>query len=66
MELAATKGIRDEILLKKQYSEGSSVKVSIDDFSMSVLGLKKFMIYSTNWKINDFGNRDNEVIFLRY
>lgn len=38
MELAATKGIRDEILLKKQYSEGSSVKVSIDDFSMSVLG----------------------------
>ncbi|AGK61246.1 hypothetical protein Asulf_01250 [Archaeoglobus sulfaticallidus PM70-1] len=38
MELAATKGIRDEILLKKQYSEGSSVKVSINDFSLSVLG----------------------------
>jgi len=38
MELAATKGIRDEILLKKQYSEGSSIKVTIDDFSLSVLG----------------------------
>jgi len=38
MELAATKGIRDEILLKKQYSEGSPVKVSISDFTLSVLG----------------------------
>lgn len=38
MELAATKGVRDEILLKKQYSEGSSIKVSLNDFAMSVLG----------------------------
>lgn len=38
MELAATKGIRDEILLKKQYSEGSPIKISISDFSLSVLG----------------------------
>ncbi len=38
MELAATKGVRDEILLKKQYSEGSPIKVSTSDFAVSVLG----------------------------
>jgi len=38
LDLAATKGIRDEILLKKRYSEGSNINVSIEDFSLSIIG----------------------------
>jgi len=37
MDLAATKGFRDNILLKR-YSEGDPVKISMDDFSLSLLG----------------------------
>ena len=38
MELAATKGIRDEVLLKKQYSEGAPIKIPVADFTLSVIG----------------------------
>jgi len=46
MELAATKGVREYVLLKKQYSEGTPIKVSINDFSLSVLG----HLNATVWK----------------
>ena len=51
MELAATKGIRDEILLKKQYSEGTSIKVTAEGFSLSVLG----HVNATIRKFSDMG-----------
>lgn len=54
MDLAATKGIRDTILLKKQYSEGSSIKVLIEDFVLSVLGY----VNVTVWKMSN-----KELIF---
>ncbi len=54
MELAATKGVRDMILLKKQYSEGSSIKVSTEDFILSALG----HVNATVWK-----SSSKELIF---
>ncbi|MCX8152551.1 MAG: hypothetical protein N3D19_05895 [Archaeoglobaceae archaeon] len=52
MELAATKGIRDEVLLKKQYSEGYSIKITIEDFCLSALG----HVNMTIRKFSDLGS----------
>ncbi len=51
MDLAATKGIRNEILLKKNYSEGSNINISMEDFSFSLLGHLNFTIK----RFSDFG-----------
>jgi hypothetical protein len=51
MDLAATKGIRNEILLKKNYSDGTNIKISDKDFALSLLGHINFTIK----KFSDFG-----------
>lgn len=55
MDLAATKGIRDDILLKRTYSEGDSVKISINDFSLSVLG-------HINVTVRKYSNKENVFV----
>ncbi|WP_457548427.1 hypothetical protein [Archaeoglobus sp.] len=50
MELAATKGVRDLILLKKQYSEGTSIKVSSEDFVLSTLGDANATVWKSSGK----------------
>jgi len=60
MELGATKGLRDAIRFKKQYSEGWSIKVKKDDWMLSLLG----HLNLTTWKYDTLYKRGANELLL--
>jgi|GEM_PF-1244687 hypothetical protein len=59
MELRATKGLRNAVRLRKQYSEGESIKVKKDDWILSCLG----HLNVTVWKYDVLPRRaSNELL----